>query len=172
MKKALIFLCLCMVMACEKGVQPGTTGATLSGDKADVAEALIRRVFPPEANRSNWPKVYCLGVFPFMDLDQNFLNRFRDIAGVDILPLGQCTTTNAGTLVRKSDQAPAVFFEVDSIPFISPDSAMGAAGFVCGNLCGQGCEYGLKKVAGKWNVVSQGVCWISYLIRKMMLMVA
>jgi hypothetical protein len=77
-----------------------------------------------------------------------------------IAPSGLEIADVRGRISLRGDM-PAHHVRIYSAPWIAGDIALIEVGLICGDLCGRGENYALRKADGKWRVIAVQPSWVS-----------
>lgn len=77
-----------------------------------------------------------------------------------IAPSGLATAEARKRISLRTD-IPAHYLWIYSAPWVADDIAFIEVGFTCGDLCGRGETYALRKADGKWRVIAVQPSWVS-----------
>jgi len=132
-------------------------------DVDDIREAVFRHQFELNASGAGSDVgARCIGVGDrAQDPSETFLARFVGIVP-PVLKSTDCAMDQTRThLVVVASGQPALRFNCAEIHRRWDGSVDAEGGFYAGNLSASGNEYRLKKVNGKWIVVSDKVNWVA-----------
>jgi hypothetical protein len=80
---------------------------------------------------------------------------------VDFIAPSGLDANEARSRIMLRGDTPERHLRIYSAPWVADDIAFMEVGLICGDLCGRGENYALRKVSGKWRVIAVQPSWVS-----------
>lgn len=157
MRSLLLIVSLSMLAACSR------TGYRQAADDPalDVQEAVFRYQFEHNASsQKQSADFYCLGLRDKQDPPEELMRRFAGHSP-EVFPASQCTADARLGVSHGAIPGSGLIFSITEIKWISDSEVEVSGGYYEGGLSSSGNVYRLKRVAGKWQVLEDGMEWIS-----------
>lgn len=157
MRSLLMIVSLLILAACSPtGVHEAAKDPAL-----DVQEAVFRHQFEHNASsQKQSADFYCLALRDKQDPPEELMRRFASHSP-RVFPASQCTTDAHSGVSHGGMSGGGLVFSITEIKWLSDSEVEVSGGYYEGGLSSSGNVYRLKRVAGKWQVVEDGMEWIS-----------